>query len=279
MGGFMLPVGRKPYPEAQVNSAEEILRAHVERNIRRQLPQVQPFDPQDEPIGLVAGGPSLGEAEEEIGKKYSDGMRLVSVNGTHDWLMERGMQPSAHVMIDSRRFNTRFVKGWRYGTKYFVASQCHPAVFETLRDAEVYIFHAGGSPTVRSIIESYYFGRYFMVHGGSTVVLRGIALLRMLGFTHMEIWGFDSCYLGGEHHAYGQEENEGYRRAKVTVGEKEFECAAWMHSQAYEFWELAKGFGNLLNLIVHGDGLIAHSIRYYAEKRDGGDGLGLLQQR
>lgn len=248
-------------PKFDLNYPVSAVNVNVEQNIKRALPQVQPHDCQDKPIGLICGGPSLSEHADEIKQRYDDGLRLVTVNGSHDWVLDHGMHPSAHVMVDSRPGNARFVKKWDKRTKYLIASQCHPRVFDVLEEANVYIWHAVFNSVARSIVANHYFGNYFVALGGSTVTLRSLSLLRMLGFMNIEIWGFDSCVQGKNHHAYAMPENDGEKIAKVTVGDKDFWCVPWMHSQAEEFQNLAKTMGDELNLIVHGDGLIAHIVK------------------
>lgn len=255
---------KKKWLEGRINNHVEAIAASMERNIRRPLPQVQPHMPQDKPIGIVAGGPSLKDFEDEIVQRNKDGMQMVSVNGTHDWLLDRGVIPAGHFMVDSRRFNKRFVKNWHPKCKYFIAAQCHPEVFDTLEGAQVYLYHSAGSPQETAILQDHYMGHCYVTFGGSTVVLRAIQVLRMLGFTHMEMWGFDSCYLNDEHHAYEQAENVENRIVKVNVSGKEFTCTPWMVSQANEFIKVAQHFGEMLHLVVNGDGLIAHLINTHA---------------
>lgn len=248
------------YPKFSLNNAVEAVHANIERNIRRPLPQVQPYLKQEQPIGLICGGPSLNDFADEIKRRYDGGLRLVSVNGTHDWLLDRGMHPSAHIMVDSRRSNAGFVKRPDARCKYLIASQCHPAVFDRLKEANVYVWHAACGPTETALLDDHYLGRYYVTLGGSTVTLRGLSLLRMLGFCRIELWGFDSCCRGQAHHAYPQDEHEKYKKVELEIEGRPFTCEAWMHSQAKEFQGLAKMLGDELELVVHGDGLIAHMI-------------------
>ena len=142
-----------------------------------------------------------------------------------------------------------------------LASQCHPKAFDALKDADVYIWHAFLSPTDRAMLGEHYLGKYFMTPGGSTVVLRAISVLRMLGFISQEIWGFDSCMMDGKHHAYDMPENNGEPNAIAIVAGKEFICEPWMFTQAEEFQNLVNFYKvDELKLAVYGDGLIAHMI-------------------
>jgi len=248
-------------PKFDLNYPTSAVSVNISQNIRRPIPQVQPHDCQNQAIGLICGGPTLQSFKEEILDRHADGMRFVTLNGSHDWMLDNGMRPSAHVMVDSRPSNARFIKRWHEKTKYLIASQCHPKVFDTLKDANVYIWHACLNSVDRAALDEHYLGRYFTTLGGSTVTLRALSLLRMLGFMKIEVWGFDSCLMDGKHHSYDMPENDGERHATVRVGDKEFLCEPWMLSQAEEFQGLAKALGDELEMLVHGDGLIAHMIK------------------
>jgi hypothetical protein len=99
------------------------------------------------------------------------------------------------------------------------------------------------------------------VPGGSTVLLRAIPLLRMLGYAKFHLFGCDSCYDGNRHHAYPQKENDGVKRATVFCAGETFRCAAWMVSQAQEFIDLITVMGDTFELEVYGDGLLAHILK------------------
>lgn len=242
----------------KLNMPDECFIENVKSSIRRGLPQVQPHELSDQVIAIVGGGPSLKDSIEDLKEKHKNGMKVVSLNGTHDYLIENGIRPSVHVQVDGREFNARFVENWQEKTKYIIASQCHPKVFDNLKDAEVYIFHCPSEVVPQRILSEYYFGNYYQVPGGSTVMLRAIPLMRMLGFKKMEIYGFDSCIMDARHHAYIQEENDKGPVTTVTVNDKKFLCFAWMYSQAQDFIDMVKAVGDEFELIVHGDGLIAH---------------------
>ena len=252
----------------KLNMPFEQYRSNVESSIRRQLPQAWPHQEQDTVIGLVGGGPSLDDQIDDIIEKHKNGMKFVSMNASHDFLLDHGIRPSVHVQIDGRAFNKRFVENWQEKTKYMIASQCAPEVFDTLTDAEVYLFHCicGESVVPKSTYNDYYMGNYVILPGGSTVMLRTIPLMRMLGYKQMEVFGFDSCITDNRHHAYMQEENDQGPVATIEVSGKEFFCFSWMVSQANDFIEMVKAIGNTFELKVHGDGLIAHILESSADK-------------
>ena len=247
------------HKEYKVNVSLDTILDNVRHSITLGLPQCKPHDLAGKTIGIACGGYSLKEQLPYIKERREAGMPLITTNGTHDYMLENDIIPSAHVQLDARPFMTRFVENWRPYIRYLIASQSHADVFETLKDApDVHLFHCVAKPEEVQLLEDYYFGHYYQVPGGGTVGLRTIMLMRMLGYDKMELFGFDSCYMGDEHHAFEQEENDKDSAIRVKVHGREFVCAGWMHAQAVDFLGMVKVAGHLFKLRVHGDGLIAH---------------------
>ena len=248
-----------------------MIRKNIIANLALDLPEATPHQQNDLEIMLLAGGPSLDEFEDEIIRKRSEGMLLVTTNGSYNWCLERGLKPSAQIVVDAREFNKRFVIPHSAGCRYLLASQCHP---ETVRAApleQVVLWHAGSASAVKESVE--YFDKlnrrarqYFPIMGGSTVMLRAIPLMVMLGYRKFHIYGFDSCVMEGRHHAYVQEENDRKFLMDVTVGNRTFKCHAWMLVQAQQFIDMQKMIAPVVEMAVYGDGLIANIIQTGAQK-------------
>jgi hypothetical protein len=251
-----------PVPEVicSINEDPEKIRENIRSNIKREIPQVEPHETQDKVIALAVGGPTLKDTFSDLIYKRDNGMPVVSVNGTHKYCMDNGLPPSAMVMLDSREFNNRFVNPLVKDCKYFISSQCHPSVFDSLKDYKTWIWHCAGDEDNKDLLKEQYGNNYFPVMGGSTVTLRAIHLLRMLGFSKFEVYGFDSCIIG-QHHAYDQKENDDEQVMDVVVADKEFKCTAAHYHQAKEFVQMIKKTGEYYDLAVHGDGLISHIIK------------------
>ena len=243
-----------------LNEETEIIRDNIEHNIGLGLPQVMPYETQENKIvGLILGGSTLDDTFQDALDKNKKGMPIITVNGSYKYCMDRGLTPSAMIMLDSREFNSRFVIPAAESCKYFISSQCHPSVFEKLKDNQVWIWHVAGDENY-DLLDNKYGVEYYPIMGGSTVALRALHLLRLLGFPKFEIYGFDSCIIG-EHHAYEQPENDGEQEIDVLVAEKEFRCTAAHYHQAKEFVEMIGKTGQHYDMIVHGEGLIAHIIK------------------
>lgn len=274
-------------PDCGCNVGNDTLLSQISRNIRRSLPQLQPHPANTETALLVCGGPSLAETERDLIEEVWRGRKIVAVNGAYQWCVDRNLKPSAAIMLDARQFNSRFFEAPVPGCKYLIASQCHPDAFWLLKDRDVFIWHAigSGSEEELKLLDDYYFQEntddwpperirprrhYHPVTLGTTVGIRAISLLRMLGFQRIDIFGLDSCWLGSVHHGYAQSENNDDQRIDVwlrpSVETKfHFVCSPWHVKQAEDFKALIKERGDMFQLSVRGDGLIATMMRTGAE--------------
>lgn len=260
-------------PEAGTNVNLEVLLKNVNTNIRRGLPQLCSHSPNPSAALLVCGGPSVETTVHELADAHFAGGQIITVNGAYDWAIGKNLRPAATVMLDGREFNARFVERAVPGCRYLLASQCHPRAFENCAGRDVWVWHtlSGGDDEI-AILKEYYFDRVEPVTIGTTVAIRAISLLRMLGFLRIEIFGLDSCWLDGRHHAYHQAENDRDQRIPVTLrptaGDGKYRddlahrfiCAPWHIRQAEDFMKLTQERGNQLQLKVHGSGLIATMI-------------------
>ena len=252
----------RPIPEiiCGVNEDKDKIRDNIRINIKRGLPQVKPYETQwEKTIGIALGGPTLKDTFPDLLEKRQNGMPVITVNGSHKYCMDNGLTPSGMVMLDSREFNNRFVYPLIEDCKYFISSQCHPSVFENLKDNKVWIWHCAGDENF-DLLKEVYGDDYYPVMGGATIALRAVHMLRMLGFHKFEMYGFDSC-ITGDHHAYEQPENDDEEILDVVVSGKEFICTAAHYHQAKEFVDMISKTGEHYDLAVHGDGLISHIIK------------------
>lgn len=261
------------FSTASLNTDDRVIIDQVNKNIRRGLPQARPYQPNDQVAVLVAGGPSLAETERDLVESYWAGGKIVTVNGAYDWCIARNIKPSAQVLIDAREFNSRFVERPVVDCHYLLASQCHPKTFELCQDRRVTIWHCCSTGDDEfEMLKKFYFGRVNPVVIGTTVTIRAISLLRMLGFMRIEIFGLDSCVFESAHHAYSQPENDGEKLFPVWLHIKDhnelaqrFICSNWQAKQAVDFQDLIRERSEHLRLRVHGPGLIATMVRLGAE--------------
>ena len=257
----------------RVNTPDERILENINSSIRRQLPQFDTYPEQRGAICIVGGGWSLDETKDELLETcWYQGTSIIALNGAGKWLMERNIRPAIQMVLDARPENAEFITDIP-GCKYLIASQCAPETFDACEGKEVYIFHASGEES-RQTLDDYYKGHWVNVIGGSTVGMRSIALAHMMGFRFMHLFGFDSCYApDGRHHAYPQEmnETEGSGRMYWALTNKdktegrEFRCSTWQASQAQNFRDFLAANGKHFRLQIHGDGLLAYTLKTGAE--------------
>ena len=258
-------------PDCGCNVADDVLLQQIDTNIRRGLPQIHPHPPNDLMAIIVCGGPSLPAMEKQIVADQWAGGKVVAVNGAYQWCLDRNIMPAAAVMIDARESNARFFAEPLDLCKYFLAAQCHPSVFELCRGRDVWIWHLCSFEAELELLTRYYFGKdnFFPATIGSTVGVRAIQLMRMLGFIRIKVYGMDACWLGDDHHAYRQPENDGEKRMPVWLVPRDrerhtsemFTCSPWHVRQAKDFQLLVEKHGHELQLSVEGPGLIATMLR------------------
>lgn len=247
----------------ELNTEHEIVKQNIRTNIKGDWLQIEPHDTNNVELMLIGGGPSLSEQWDKIKEMQAEGAKVVALNGTYKECIDRGINPSAMVMVDARPFNARFVKPVIDNCKYFIASQCDPSVLEGLPKERTYLWHTLSEEMKTDLNERY--ERWYGVPGGSTVLLRAIPMFRMLGFKKFHLFGCDSCLIDNKHHAYEQKENDGAMVVPVTVGGRVFQCNAWQVCQAQEFIETIKFLGDEIELEVYGDGLLKHILVTGAE--------------
>jgi uncharacterized Rossmann fold enzyme len=240
----------------KLNTDAEVMLAQARENMKRDLPWFSGGAEKSEAMLLVGGGPSLAESLPKLIAHKEAGGKIFAMNGTHDWLIERGIVPDYHVMLDSRQSNVCFVKKPHPQVKYLISAFCHPDVFEALKGFDVTLWFSemdGIMPLVKGSGK-----QVCLIGGGSTVGCKAIYLGYIDGFRKFHFYGFDSSYRGEQNHAYPQPMNDGEQIIEVTCAGRTFKCATWMAMQA-KYWQsqikvlIAKG----CEIFVHGDGLIA----------------------
>jgi SAM-dependent methyltransferase len=264
------------WEDAKVNIPKEQRRENIIANSKLGLQQVMPHQAQDIEVMLLCGGPSIDEFKDDIIEKREGGMPLITVNGSYHKAIEWGLSPSLQCMVDGREFMRRFVEqvpGYTDHTKYVISSHCNPEVFVGLPKERTYIWTVAVGYDDMDAVKAHYgemYKDFWPCPGGSTVTLRALCLLRMLGFSKIHVYGMDSCNMDGKHHAYEQEENDDGRVTDMIVGrgteyEKVFRCEPWHVYQATEFLQMVPRVLMDCDLIVYGDGMIAYMINTAAE--------------
>lgn len=249
----------------ELNTEEQQCVENVRQNLKGGWNQVVPHVTNDLEAMIVGGGPSLQGQLDEIKRLRSEGVKLITLNGAYNWCLEHGLTPSAQIIVDARPFNARFTRPVVDSCVYLICSQCDPGVLEGLPKERTYLWHTSSDMFKAALDEHYQSEPWFGVPGGTTVLLRGIPLMRMLGYTKFHLFGCDSCLEEGRHHAFSQPENDSEAVLPLSVGGRTFMVHPWMAMQANEFIELVRHMADDVQLEIHGDGLLAHILRTGAE--------------
>lgn len=257
--------GRKISYSDSLNNDRKVMLEQVRQNLERDLPW---FAEQNIPrcaALIVGGGPSLKESLTKLRflKQFAD---IFALNGAHDYLIERGIVPNYHVLLDSRPANVDFVKRPKKRVKYLVSAFCHPSVFDALEGYDVTLW-VNDMDGVMNLIKPYVDSRpVVLVGGGATVGMKTMYLTYLMGYRKFHFFGFDSCYRGDNNHAYRQAMNDKESRLEVEANGKKFTVAPWMAKQAMEFQGQARKLIDLgCEINVHGDGLIAWIMQKWNE--------------
>lgn len=228
--------------------AADIMRRHIAENIGRDLPDVLIR----RRAHVLANGPSLASYFDNPDPSNV----TVAVNGALGYCLERGLIPDYWLACDPQAKVADFLPdNPPLATTYLVASKCHPSVFEKLDGRYVQLWHLSDQEAE---------GR-LRVPCSCTVTASAPWLLWRMGFTDQEYWGWDGCFVDGQHHAGAGETNGERLTVNVggTVGEdgviggRNYETTrSWAAEaqSAQQVFLLAKYFD--LSITVHGDGLI-----------------------
>lgn len=209
---------------------------------------------------IIGGGPSLKEDIEEIKERQRQGQIIFATNNTYNFLVENDIIPDCQVLLDAREDNKEFIRPISDSIHY-LASQCHPAVFEKVKGKNVILWHSYADGIQEIIGDN---TDDPLVGGGVTVGLKSISLAWILGYRNIHIYGFDSSY-EQYHHAYAQPINDNQRVIEVVCNGKKYTTASWMASQVIEFRKFAPLLmENGVSLSVHGNGLLPDVARLMA---------------
>jgi hypothetical protein len=253
-------------------------RAEVRRRagaaMARNLPTFQDCPQAARTWAVIGGGPSVAGDIAAIRALKRRGANLVSVNKSHDWLLEQGIVPWGHVLLDPKAWVARYVRRPRKDVRYFVASQCHDETFEALNGYPVFLWHAGQDfdegPEPNGYLREHWPRRpWFVVPGATTVGLRAVQLGHAMGADRFHLFGLDSSRANGRMHAYEKDEApdavSGTLALKYRGGKYVFDTNAHMARQQMDFDKFIEDLpktraAGLLRkdfeLTVHGAGLL-----------------------
>ncbi len=211
----------------------------------------------NEPIAIVCYGPSLNETWEEIKNfKY-----VMTCSGSHKYLVERGIIPTWHCVVDPRTKQDVLMGTPCMETEYLIASACHPSLFDHLAIYNVKLWHVfdGAEEAMRMLPP----GEWALT-GGCNVGLRAMVIARFMGFTEQHIFGMDGSEgATGKHAAAHPIQAPDYAEVEYPEG------SGQMWRTTTSFLESAKQTWHELNQMpdvkakFYGHGLVQEMAKHY----------------
>lgn len=276
-GGWVADVwkvgGLTSLPEMKgANTSPEQMLANVAENIKLDVEWFTGAPEHSKTLVLVCGGPSMRNNLKAIKAHKQRGAKIATVNNAMRFLLENGIKPDHHIILDARPENLAFLDDAPEGVRYFLASQCDPSLFAALLKSkgkyDVILWHnsVGDGSAIEELTQDID-KPTVCVPGGCTVGLRALWLAWGSGYRKVHVYGMDSSYEeDGQHHAYAQPINDADSHIYVQMAGKTYRCAPWMARQANDF---QKSWGELkrcgMKLFVHGTGLIPDMAKHLKE--------------
>jgi hypothetical protein len=227
----------------------EELRANVRHALSLGLPELHQMPPRPDPVAVIGNGPSARNFQRWDWDRLK--RRHIAVNGAGRLFGKKG--PTWWAACDPQPLVADFFAEPPQETTYLIASKCHPSVFEALADRDVLLWHVGSEATLDLLG-----GRQRPVRLVPTITLCALELAERLGYSKVETWGWDGCYLDGRNHAVEQE-HCGDGNCDIEVGDQTFRSTRnWMFEAVCA---VQRFDGVARDITVHGGGMFEAWLR------------------
>lgn len=215
---------------------------------------------------IVGGGPSAADHIDDIRAHQSCGWKVTAVNGAHDWLLRHEIRPDACVLMDATEAVATFISRPQGGCVYYLASQCHPLLFERLKSYHIEMWHAHLDEESNKFIEDNE-PDATILSGANTVGLHAIALEYFKGTRRLKLYGFDSSHRPSGDHAYDNSQQLKTDEIEFFFkGERFLSTGTWA-AQAEMFARFWRQYFKLgMRIEVIGDGLLPAMAKHEKEQ-------------
>jgi hypothetical protein len=227
--------------DVESNVANDVMLDNVRKSIQRPLTWFDFDEVNDVSVCIVGGAPSLEHSYPQIQIRQQNGAKVWAVNGSYEWLKNKGIQPDVHVILDARPENAQFVANPSADVKYLIASQCDDAVFTALEGQNVELCHVH-IVGMYELLEGEKNRVVHLLGGFTTVGIFALILAKLKGHRRMFLFGMDSSYTDEAHHAYEQAGNDDENTITAYLNDKSYTLAPWMAQQVYDFQHIAEEF-------------------------------------
>lgn len=210
----------------------------VEHALSLGLPELRDFEyPWQGKLTIVASGPSARFAP--LGGK------TLAVNGALKLFTDQGLAPTYWAACDPQEMVVDFLAEAPKETTYLIASKCHPAVFERLKDHNVVVWHVHDEATW-ALLE-----HRAPVATMVSITCVSFELMARLGWRDFDVWGWDGCVMDGLENAHPQV-NAGERK-NILLGDLMYQSSCVWALEAQNALLGLRGFPFPIH--IHGGGM------------------------
>lgn len=235
---------------------------NIEKSIQRVTKRIEVVPAHGRTAVLACYGPSLIKTldvlREERAKPNHD---LVSVSGSHDFMLQHGIQPDMHAECDPRPHKALNIAEGKQGTIYMLASCVHQDVFDRLAGCEVKLWHISDSQHSDKFSDIGENPQH-IIGGGGSVGLRSIPLLYTLGYRDFSIFGMDCSFSDDGKQWAGKHAGKKQDACEVMCGDRLFISSPVLLTYATGFMELIQQRSDVV-FRCYGDGLQQAMLRMY----------------
>ncbi len=234
--------------------------ANVLANSKKISPRLdKDVEPHDRKAILVCYGPSLLNSWPLVAMAKQNGADIVTVSGSHRFLIERNIVPDIHIDCDPRQRKAIQFGKPDASVKYWMGSCVDPLYLEILEGHDVSLWHGHYGDATEKCIWDFESDAALLVGGGS-VGLRAISLLYSQGYRDFEIHGMDCSFQSERETHAGIHLAPTPRMLTVQCRDRSFLTSGSFISYAKQFNDDMRLWPNA-TFRLHGDGLLQHMQR------------------
>lgn len=261
-----VPANGRPIEPGQFsNGWDPVARIQAVDHIRHAAslgyPALQ-IQPQHKRTAVIVGGaPGVEQYVEEIRRWQQNGAFVFAINHVYNHLLDAGIIADGMLLFEIGLDPCAL--GWRLQpqTEFYVCTLCHPDTFKAAAIGKVFTWNSGSNLQEHHDVTMECFPGEPMVYGGISTFTRILPVATgLLGFRNFEVYGVTCSFpKGGDTHFFG---TPFYRGTPMDVYAGQEPWGRWFHTtklyvrQAEEFRQIVAGWGDMMNMRVHGDGLL-----------------------
>lgn len=257
----------------------------VKASSERIKPRIQPAPMHGRRAIIACYGPSLKDTIDLLkAHAAEDNCDVVSVSGSHDYLIEHGIVPRYHIECDPRPHKTDNIAKSHPDTEYLIASTVHSNYFDKLEAhaAKVRLWHVSAAEHTLRLQQEMGEHREYIISGGGSVGLRSIPLLYAMGYRSFSVFAMDCSFKSdGETVNQWAGKHAGKRQDVIEVmcGDTLYHSSPILLTYATNFFEMVQKAQDI-DIRLYGVGLLQHMVALHmGQAQMVGHGPGVQQMQ